>query len=494
MKTINEYLKETGEIGYVRKVVNVIVYVHGLPSAKPGEVVVFENGQSGKVMSLTPEAVEIMTFSKKPVKVGEKVARTGKSIEILVGRQLLGKVIDPFGSSLDNHTLIKKTGDLKPIEVLPTGIMTRRTIKKQLDTGVGIVDLMVPIGRGQRQLVIGDRKTGKTNFLLQTIVSASRSGNICIYAAIGKKKIDIKRVEEYFTKNKVMDKVVIVASSSQDGAGVIFITPYSAMTIAEYFRDQGEDTLLILDDLSTHAKFHREISLLANKFPGRNSYPGDMFYIHAKLLERAGNFAINKGETAITCMPVVESSEGDISGYIQTNAMAMTDGHIYFDSNLFSEGRRPAINPFLSVTRVGKQTQVASKRSINRELLSFLTLFEKMRNFSHFGAELTESVKVTLATGTKILTIFDQDPNIIIPSNIQAIFLTLVWGQKLQETDIKKVNEYRRRLIELYNSNPTYKDYIDKTVSSAKSFNDLLLIVQNNLRQILPALQGEPSG
>lgn len=488
MKTINDYLEETGEIGYVSKTVNLIVYAHGLPSVKPGELVLFENSELGKVMSLSRDAVEIMSFSKKPIKMGGKVARTGKSIEIPVGRELLGKVIDPFGTPLDNNTIIKKPPLYRPIEVLPTGIITRRTIKKQLDTGVGIVDLMVPIGRGQRQLVIGDRKTGKTNFLLQTIVSASGSGNICIYAAIGKKKIDIKKVQEYFIKNKVMDNVIIVASTSYESPSIIFITPYAAMTIAEYFRDQGQDTLVILDDLSTHAKFHREISLLANKFPGRNSYPGDMFYTHAKLLERAGNFAVKEGETAITCLPVVESSEGDFSGYIQTNAMAMTDGHIYFDSNLFSEGRRPAVNPFLSVTRVGKQTQSPSKRSINREMLSFLTLFEKLRNFSHFGAELTESVRVTLQTGSKILTTFDQDPNIIIPPNIQAILLTLVWSGNVKDEDMKKLNQYRAKLVAIYNTNPTYREYIDGIVLKAKSFNELLSQVQTNLMKIFPSI------
>ncbi|MBI2621943.1 MAG: hypothetical protein HYW63_04870 [Candidatus Levybacteria bacterium] len=489
MKTINDYVEETGEIGYVKRVVNVIVHAHGLPSVRPGEIVIFENGDLGKVMSLGTEIVEIMILSKKSIKVGEKVARTGNSIEIPVGRQLLGQVIDPFGTPLDNNTIMKRPKISRPIEVLPSGIITRRTIKKQLDTGVGVVDLMVPIGRGQRQLVLGDRKTGKTNFLLQTIVSASRAGNICIYAAIGKKKIDIKKVQEYFINNNVMGNVVITASSPQDSPGVIFNTPYSAMTIAEYFRDQGLDTLVILDDLSTHAKFHRELSLLANKFPGRNSYPGDMFYVHAKLLERAGNFAVNDKEVAITCMPVVESSEGDIAGHIQTNAMGMTDGHIYFDSNLFSEGRRPAINPFLSVTRVGKQTQSSSKRSINRELLSFLTLYEKLRNFSHFGAELTESVRVTLQSGEKILGIFDQDPNIIIPSNIQTIFLTLIWSGNVKETDMKKLNRYRERLAALYTDNRSYREYVDKIVFSAKSFNDLLSIVQANLRQLFPSFQ-----
>jgi len=487
MKQFNDYLNETGEIGYVKKVVNVIIYVDGLPSAHPGEVVMFEGGQIGQITSLKHDLVEILTFSKKVARTGERVARTGRLTTVPVGPELLGKIINPLGEPISESADPIKTQEIRPVEVKPAGIMTRRVIKKQLDTGVGIVDLMVPIGHGQRELVIGDRKTGKTNFLLQMMVSAVHQGNICIYAAIGKKKIDIKKVEEYLKANGVLDKVIIVASTSQDPAGEIFLTPYTAMTIAEYFRDHGQDTVVVLDDLLNHAKFYREVSLIANKFPGRNSYPGDIFYVHSRLMERAGNFLIDNKEIAITCIPVVESSQGDFSGYIQTNVMSMTDGHIYFDSNLFSEGRRPAINPFLSVTRVGKQTQSASKRSINRELLSFMTLFEKLRNYSHFGAELTDSVKVTLNTGNKLLSIFEQDPDIIIPGNIQSIFLTLIWSGAIKDAEPKKIFEYRNKLVSLYNTDPAYRKFTDEAVNNTNSFNDLLLLVQNNLNQFLPS-------
>lgn len=486
LKTFKEYLNESGEGGYVKKVVNVIAYVDGLPSVHPGELVVFEDGQIGQVSSLSQNMVEVLTFSKKTVKTGQKVTRTGRLITIPVGNELLGKVINPFGLSLDENSRTPKTTEIRPIEVLPKDIMSRKMINKQFDTGVGVVDLMVPIGQGQRELVIGDRKTGKTNFLLKTIVSGAYQGNICIYAAIGKKKIDIKKVENYLKEKGVLSRVIIVASTSQDPTGLIHMTPYAAMTIAEYYRDHGQNTLVILDDLLTHAKFYREISLLANKFPGRNSYPGDIFYAHARLMERAGNFEINNKEVAITCLPVVESSQGDFTGYIQTNVMSMTDGHIFFDNNLFSEGRRPAINPFLSVTRVGKQTQSTSKRSINRELLSFMTLFEKMRNYSHFGAELTENIKVTLDTGTRLLTIFEQDPSNVIPGNVQAIFLTLVWAGNFKNLERNELLEQRENLIRLYSSDQSYKQYIDTSVETTKSFNDLILLVQKNLDKFLP--------
>jgi F-type H+-transporting ATPase subunit alpha len=261
------------------------------------------------------------------------------------------------------------------------------------------------------------------------------------------------------------------------------------MTIAEYFRDKGQNTLVILDDLLTHAKFYREVSLLANKFPGRNSYPGDIFYAHARLMERAGNFMIGNNEVAITCFPVVESSQGDFSGYIQTNVMSMTDGHIYFDNDLFSEGRRPAINPFLSVTRVGRQTQLASKKSINRELLSFMTLFEKMRNYSHFGAELTDNIQVTLDTGNRLLTIFEQDPDNVIPGNVQALFLTLAWSGSIKETEEAKITEYRNKLLNLYSMDETYRKYVDTSIETAQSFNELLQMVRTNLDKFFPTLK-----
>lgn len=486
MNRFKEYLDSTGEVGYVKKVVNVIAYADGLPTAHPGELVIFEDGQLGQVTSLKENSVEILTFSKKTVKTGQKLTRTGKLITVPVGNELLGRVINPFGIPLDEMSKTIKTNEIRPIEVLPKGIMARRVINKQFDTGVGLVDLMVPIGHGQRELVIGDRKTGKTNFLLKTIVSGVMQGNICIYAAIGKKKIDIKKVENYLRSKNVLDKVIIVASTSQDASAAIYMTPYSAMTMAEYFRDKGQNALVIMDDLLTHAKFYREIGLLANKFPGRNSYPGDIFYAHSRLMERAGNFNINGKEVAITCLPVVESSQGDFTGYIQTNVMSMTDGHIYFDNNLFSEGRRPAINPFLSVTRVGKQTQTNSKRSINRELLSFMTLFEKMRNYSHFGAELTDNIKVTLDTGNKLLAIFEQDPSNVIPGNVQTIFLTLVWGGMFKDQETENLIEQRDKVIELYATDATYKKYIDMSVDTAENFNDLLMMVQKNVNKFFP--------
>ncbi len=485
MKTFKEYIDEVGEIGFVTGVMDVIAYIDGLPSAAIHELVLFESGELGRVMAVKPKKVEILILSSNPIKVGTRVARTHEFIEIPVGESLLGKVIDCFGNSIDHEQVYEKPTETRAIETLPTGISTRKTITKSFYTGVTVVDLLAPLGRGQRELVIGDRKTGKTSFLLHSVISAVEQGNICIYAAIGKKKLDIKRIEEFFKANKVLDKVIIVASSPEDPPGEIFITPYSAMTIAEYFKDQGIDTLLILDDLSTHAKFYREISLLARRFPGRNSYPGDMFYVHSRLLERAGNFAGKNGDVAITCLPVVETLEGDLSGYIQTNIMSMTDGHIYFDHNLFTQGRRPAVNPFLSVTRVGRQTQTNVKRNTSRELLAFLTLYEKMLAYSHFGAELTESAKVTIDTGKKILSLFDQDIRVTIPNSVQMILFCLIWGQIFTDAQIEKLTDIKVQMTNYYNKDAKYREFVDKMIEEAKTLNELLNKVRNASSQLM---------
>lgn len=472
--TFEQLLAQTAEVGFVSEVIGPIAYVEGLPGVHFQELVVFEDGSYGQVFSLSKKRVEILSFVKKPLKVGIRVARTGRFVEIPTGNEVLGQIIDPFGGSFDNNTLFKKPEKSRALNTAPPGISKRKTIKRYFETGVSIVDLMVPLGYGQRELVIGDRKTGKTDFLLQTIVYAAKQGIVCIYAAVGKNKIDIKRAHDYFKANGVASNTIILASASEDAPGIIFLTPYSGMSLAEYFKDQGRDVLLVLDDLTTHAKYYREISLISKRFPGRDSYPGDMFYMHARLLERAGNFISEKGEVSITCMPVVETLQGDLSGFIQTNIMSMTDGHIYFDSGLFTAGRRPSVNPFLSVTRVGRQTQSDSERSISRELLSFLTLYDKMQNVVHFGSELTANVLTILNTGDKILELFDQQTNSVIPVNVQAVTLSLLWGDDFKQLEIAKLIYYKNKIADTYQKDTNYKAMIDDLVVSSTSFNQIL--------------------
>lgn len=484
MNNFLDYLKNVGEIGFVDEVVNFLVYVNGLPSAMLNEIIVFESGEFGRVLSLNEANVEVLMFSKNTIRVGTRVARTNKLLDIPVGIGLLGRVIDPLGNPLDALPL-KKVSQRREVDVIPQGIETRKRISKPLTTGVIVVDLILPLGKGQRQLIIGDRKTGKTSFIMQTVISQAKQGSICIYVAIGKKTQDIKKIEQIFDKSGILDKTILVASSSEDPAGVIYITPYSAMTIAEYFRDQGKDVLLVLDDLSTHARFCREISLLAKRFPGRNSYPGDIFYTHARLLERAGNFATENGEVAITCLPVVEAVQGDLTGYIQTNIMSITDGYIYFDNDLFSKGRRPAINLFLSVTRVGKQTESVLRRDISRELISFLTLFERMQRFIHFGAELNSSIKQTLSTGEKILHFFKQSSIVILDSDLQIFIFSMLWIGAWQDKSIQDMTQDMQRIEKTFNQNSSFRNTIAGLINNSQSFNDFLNTLRSKLNSII---------
>ncbi|MBI2031786.1 MAG: F0F1 ATP synthase subunit alpha [Candidatus Levybacteria bacterium] len=484
MKDFTAYLNQIQEIGYVEEVTDAIIHVSGLPEAKSDEIVYFETGDFGQVFTIHPDLVEILVFSKNSIKPGTRVVRTNSVLQIPVGFELLGRVIDPLGNSIDSIKPLKKMEFSRSIQSIPLGIAYRKTIITPFETGVSMVDMVMPLGHGQRELIIGDRKTGKTNFLMKTVLSQAKKGNVCVYASIGKKKIDIKQLEEFFIKNKIMDKAVIVASGSEDATGLIYLTPFTAMTICEYFRDQGKNVVVILDDLSTHAKFYREIALLGKRFPGRNSYPSDMFFIHAQLMERAGNFITQKGEFSITCFPVAETMQGDLSGYIETNLMSMTDGHLYFDRDLFYQGRRPAINPFLSVTRVGRQTQTNLRREINREIISFFTLYEKMQSFIHFGTELNENIKATLATGEKLIRFFNQKYQEILPIDLQLIFFVMLWGNVFEGKDFDAIENIFGKIFGAYEEDPKMKQQIDNLIK-IDSFNKLLASVRKQTPDIL---------
>lgn len=487
MKTFQYYLQTSEEIGFVTQCNQSIVYASGLPQTTIMEIVMFETGEFGVVLSLNRNQVEILLLSKYSVKAGTRVTRTGSKQQIPVGFELLGKTINPFGQPMDIATSIEKPKISRPIDIDPTGITTRKHITTPFETGVTLVDTLVPLGKGQRQLVIGDRKTGKTSFLYQTILKQATLGTICIYAAIGRKKTDIKKVENFFKESKITNNTVIVASGSEDPGGVIYLTPYAAMTLAEYFRDEGHDVLIVLDDLFSHAKFYREIMLIGRRFPGRNAYPADIFYTHARLLERAGNFALQNGtEHAITCLPVVESVEGDIAGFIQTNLMSMTDGHIYFDNDMFAKGRRPAINPFLSVTRVGRQTQTPLRLSLNRELNSFLSLHQRLENFSHFSAEAGPEVKRTIDVAEKIFAFFTQGAQEVKHLELQIIIFCLLWIDHWN--DIPSMERDIAQMTQMYEKSIQAQAMVKDLISASNNLNDLLLDVRRRKETILSTL------
>lgn len=399
--------KNFDHAGSIIKVKRGIAWSSSLLGVVIGEIVAFEDGGHGRVSAIESDSVEIMVFERGGIELGTRVVRTGQSLHITAGEDLLGHTIDAFGHSFYDKRADNPDNTLASLEVerVAPGITMRRAIKDQLHTGILSVDLIIPLGKGQRELVIGDRKTGKSFFVLQTALTQAKSGAVIVYCMIGKRDSEIKQVENWLIQQGIYKNTILVVSDASSSAGEIFMTPYTAMTVAEYFASQKKDVVLILDDLSRHATSYREMSLLGGRFPGRDSYPGDIFYVHSRLLERAGSF--EHGGT-ITAIPIVETTEGDITGYLQTNLMSMTDGHLYFDADLYAGGERPAINLFLSVTRVGRQTQLGLSREIGQSILSILKKYEELERFLRFGSELTDSVQETVRLARGVTHLFHQ--------------------------------------------------------------------------------------
>jgi len=470
----SKYLEKNKEIGFVKSSFQSIAYIKGLPGAKPAEIIIFENGTKGYVLSLNQENVEVLLLTAKEIETGQKAARTDTFLSLGISDSILDTTINPLGEVINGKRFVAK--EERKLDTNPPALNKRKNIDKPFETGVSRVDVIVPLGKGQRELVVGDRKIGKTDFLLQVMKKAAQDGLVVVYTAIAKRGADIKMAEEFASAQGIQKNCTIVASSASDPAGIIFLAPFAGMTIAEYFRDQGKDVLLVLDDMTAHAKYYREITLLARRFPGRSSYPGDIFYIHSRLLERAGAF--QKG--SITCLPVAELVMGDISGFIQTNLMAITDGHLLFDSEFHSQGRRPPINPFLSVTRVGHQTQTALYRDLGRIITSFLVELDNVRQFMHFGAELTENSKRTLIIGEQIETFFDQEKEETRPLSLSSFIIAKIWSGATISMDAKEFSGNTSSLIEKYKSDKEYAQKIDQLVSESSNFSDFVEKVKNH--------------
>lgn len=473
MKQFEDYLRDTGEVGEVEEVSHSVVYVAGLPKARPMELVVLETGELGLVLSLGRDQVEVLLLSRSRLKVGVRVARMNSLLSVGVGEGLLGRVIDPLGRVLEGDAHYH-AAEQRMVDVYPPGIEPRKTITEPFETGVALVDLAVPLGKGQRELVIGDRKIGKTTFLLQSMLSHAVRGGVCIYALIAKRGSDLSSLTDFIHRHTMWQQTVVVATNSADAAGMVYLTPYTAMSMAEYFRDKGKDVLVILDDLTKHAKYYRELTLLANRFPGRSAYPGDIFYLHSRLLERAGDFKTG----SITCLPVAETSMGDISGYIQTNLMSMTDGHIYFDQERYNQGRRPAIDPFLSVTRVGRQTQTPLMKSLGRELSGFMVEHAKLQELLHFGGELNKEVKNKLSTGEKVIDFFSQESELIVPPLIAVIFLASIFAGMWDEISKEEMRNKMRKLTARYYDDESLKKQLAEIVEQRETFGDLVVNVE----------------
>lgn len=478
-------IEKIGEVGTVEEVNGTLMHVKGLPGASVDEGVSFANGDHGVITALTPEYVEILSLTGVAASPQTKLARTGRALTISIGDGILGHTVNALGATISQKKIKSEHTETRLIESKPIGIVGRKKINNFLATGTCVVDLMVPVGMGQRELVIGDRKTGKTHFLLQTVVNQARLGTICVYALIGKTKTEIKSIQDYFLKQKVSQNCVLVASGSYDGPGEVYVTPFTAMTIAEFFRDRGQNVLIVLDDLTTHAKYYREIALVGGRFPGRQSYPGDVFNVHSRLVERAGNFEVGDKTVSITCLPVSEMSEGDMTGYIETNLMSMTDGHIYFDHDLYTKGTRPSVNVFLSVTRVGKQTQNKLTKEVSREVMNALKRYEDMQKFLRFGTELTDNIRRSIFLGDKILRFFNQTEAQLFDQPVLVILAGLIWVEIWDGVG-------GERLARAYKEDMNVRVMIDDIFKESANFTELQENVKRESKFFLHYLKGEP--
>lgn len=481
MKDYTYYLEHVGEYGTVEKINFPLLLISGLSHAHHNEMVLSQDGQHGVVFAIAEHYVEVLMLSQTSPKIGVQFTRTNEYVSVPTGEEQLGWVINPLGEPLMGTGKYDFPQERRSLESEVKGISERARIKESFETGVNLVDMSIPLGKGQKELIVGDKKTGKTAFVLNVIKNQAQKGAIIVYAAIGHRKNDIKKVYEYCIKEKIIQNTVIVAASSDSSPSLIYLTPFSAMSIAEFFRDKGKDVLVILDDLSTHARFYREISLIAQHFPGRESYPGDIFYNHARLLERAGNYKAGDKEVSITCLPVVETVEGDLSSYIPTNVMGMTDGHIYFDNDAFYKGLRPAINSALSVTRVGKQTQNKLQREVSREISLFLNQYDKLQSYSHFGAELSTKVQKILQKGEYLYAFFQQDNNKVLPNDVQMIIFGLIWSQHLENKE--QIAALKNILPEKYQDKITH-DLI-KSILKVDSLDDFLTNISVHKDEVL---------
>ena len=399
---------DVAEVGSIISIGDGIARVHGIENVMAGEMLEFPHGVFGIALNLEEESVGAVLLGEfKEIKEGDTVKRTGRIISVPVGDELLGRVVNALGQPLDGKGPIGST-QFSPIERIAPGVVDRQGVKEPLQTGLKAIDSMVPIGRGQRELIIGDRQTGKTAVAIDTILNQKDTGVICIYNAIGQKQSTVAQVVRILEEADAMRYTIVVASTASDPAPLLYISPYAACTFGEYFRDNGRHALVIYDDLSKHAQSYREISLLLRRPPGREAYPGDVFYLHSRLLERAAKLKKELGGGSLTALPIIETQAGDLSAYIPTNVISITDGQIFLETDLFHQGVRPAINVGNSVSRVGGSAQIKAMRQVAGTLRLDLAQYRELAAFAQFGSDLDKSTQAQLTRGARLVEILKQ--------------------------------------------------------------------------------------
>ncbi len=482
-KLIKEQIKnyenklKTEEIGTVISVGDGICQIHGLDNAMASELLIFPNDVYGMVLNLEHDLVGAILFDDSiKIKEGDKVRLTGKVLEVPVGDNFIGRVIDPLGNPLDGKGKII-SDKYRKIDVKASGVIDRESVNEPLQTGIKVIDTLVPIGRGQRELIIGDRQTGKTSLAIDTILNQKGMDIICIYVAIGQKESTVVNVYETLKKYGAMDYSIIVSASASKPAPLQYIAPYSGCAIAEEFMYSGKDVLIVYDDLTKHAISYRELALLLKRPPGREAYPGDVFYLHSRLLERSAKLNKKLGGGSITALPIIETQAGDISAYIPTNVISITDGQIYLQSDLFYSGVRPAINPGLSVSRVGGDAQTKAIKSVSGTLRLDLASFRELESFSQFGSDLDQNTKEKIERGKRTVEILKQNLHEKLEMAEECIIIFALVNGLLDDIAVNNLLVFEKELFKYINKNQEFKN-LKEEIQNTKVLNNKELLVK----------------
>jgi len=470
---------DTAEVGRVIEVGDGIARVYGLNQAMLSELVQFPSGIKGMILNLEEETVGVSIFGDTSnIKEGDEVRLTGEIIKVGVGEHLLGRILNALGEPIDNKGSIK-TDKLRPIDIIAPGVVKRQPVKEPLETGIKAIDTMIPIGRGQRELIIGDRQTGKTAIAIDTIINQKGKGVFCVYVAIGQKRSTVASIIEILEKHNALDYTIVISATASDPTPMQYIAPYTGCTIAEEFRDSGRDALIVYDDLTKHANCYRELSLLLRRPPGREAYPGDIFYTHSRLLERACKLNDESGGGSLTALPIIETQAGDVTTYIPTNVISITDGQLYLESSLFHRGVRPAVNVGLSVSRVGGQAQIKAMRQVAGMLRLELAQFREMETFTQFGTELDVATQRQIERGRRLVEILKQDTQN--PYSIEEQVAIVFCGVEglLDDIDVDKIRRFEGEF--LYNLKFKTPEILKK-IAQKKELSDEL---KERLRKVV---------
>ena len=437
---------QQNETGTILMVGDGIARASGLVNCMAGELLEFEDGSFGKAQNLEENSVSIVIFgSDENIGEGQTVKRTGKVVSVPVGEAMIGRVVNALGQPIDGAGPID-TKEFRPVESKAPGICERRSVYQPLQTGIKAIDSMIPIGRGQRELIIGDRQTGKTTIATDTIINQKGKDVLCIYVAIGQKRSTVASLVENLTRNGAMDYTIVVAATASESSPLQYIAPYSGCAMGEYFMNQGKDVLIIYDDLSKHAVAYRALSLLIRRPPGREAYPGDVFYLHSRLLERAAKLDDEHGGGSLTALPIIETQAGDVSAYIPTNVISITDGQIFLETELFHSGIMPAVNPGISVSRVGGDAQIKAMKKVAGTLKLIYSQYRELQSFAQFGSDLDADTKARLEQGARIVEVLKQSQNAPVPVEKQVAILYAVTKGILEKVNVEDVSEYEAGL------------------------------------------------